>query len=175
MFNRIRNYSLKPMSREMFIKRIAIIELIEILGTIYYYADKANLRKLMVSLSKAGNLYFFGSLILGAIVVLLLLEFNYVLRRAKDAGISWVAVLIVMFFWKYSMWIKGISLVVLCIVGSKKVYAPYSADTPQNPVNSEITIADRQDISVSDFAEGTSEKKSQSETKETFIKSKIVV
>lgn len=159
MFNRIRNYSLKPMSREMFIKRIAIIELIEILGTIYYYADKANLRKLMVSLSKAGNLYFFGSLILGAIVVLLLLEFNYVLRRAKDAGISWVAVLIVMFFWKYSMWIKGISLVVLCIVGSKKVYAPYSADTPQNPVNSEITIADRQDISVSAFAEGTSEKK----------------
>ena len=105
----------------MFIKRIAIIELIEILGTIYYYADKANLRKLMVSLSKTGNLYFFGSLILGAIVVLLLLEFNYVLRRAKDAGISWVAVLIIMFFWKYSMWIKGISLVVLCVVESKKV------------------------------------------------------
>lgn len=42
----------------MFIKRIVIIELIEILGTIYYYADKANLRKLMVSLSKAA-IYIF--------------------------------------------------------------------------------------------------------------------
>ena len=156
----------------MFIKRIAIIELIEILGTIYYYADKANLRKLMVSLSKAGNLYFFGSLILGAIVVLLLLEFNYVLRRAKDAGISWVAVLIIMFFWKYSMWIKGISLVVLCVVESKKVYAPYSADTPQNLVNSEITISDRQDISVSDFAEGTSEKKASQKLKKLSSKAK---
>lgn len=126
----------------------------------------------MVSLSKAGNLYFFGSLILGAIVVLLLLEFNYVLRRAKDAGISWVAVLIIMFFWKYSMWIKGISLVVLCVVESKKVYAPYSADTPQNLVNSEITISDRQDISVSDFAEGTSDKKASQKLKKLSSKAK---
>lgn len=172
MFNRIRNYSLKPMSRGMFIKRIVIIELIEILGTIYYYADKANLRKLIVSLSKAGNLYFFGTLILGAIGVLLLLEFNYVLRRAKDAGISWVAVLIIMFFWKYSMWLKVISLLVLCVVGSKRVYAPYSADTSQNPVNSEITIADRQDISISDFAEGASDKKASHKLKKLSSKAK---
>ena len=105
-------------------------------------------------------------------MVLLLLEFNYVLRRAKDAGISWVAVLIIMFFWKYSMWIKGISLVVLCVVESKKVYAPYSADTPQNLVNSEITISDRQDISVSDFAEGTSEKKASQKLKKLSSKAK---
>ncbi len=171
MFNRIRNYSLKPMGRGIFIKRIAIIELIEILGTIYYYADKANLRKLMVSLSKAGNLYFFGFLILGAIGVLLLLEFN-ILRRAKDAGISWVVVLIIMFFWKYSMWLKVISLLVLCVVGSKKVYAPYSADTPQKPMNSEITIADRQDISVADFIEGASDKKACQKLKELSSKAK---
>lgn len=168
MLNRIRNHAITPMGRGMFIKRIIIIELIEILGTYYYYT---NFRKLILSLSKAQDPFFIAKLITGAVWIIALLEFYYVLRRLKDIGKNWMIAFILIFLWKYSIWIKIVSLLALCIIDSVKRVGPVNSDNNQRPVVGKITIEDKQDINVSDFENLEDERASQ-RLKELSSKSK---
>lgn len=119
MLNHIRPHSIKPMGRKAFVKRIVAIELIGTFGVFYYYANIDQFRRLIISLVKVGAGNMFGIIVIGLTIAINLLEFDYVLRRAKDIGMPWWVATIIVALWRYSSFIKIFALLALAAIPPK--------------------------------------------------------
>lgn len=151
MLSLIRNHSIKPMGRKAFTKRIVVIELIGFLGTFYYYANIEQVHRFIISLIKNGTGNVISSMFIWLIIGLRLLEFNYILRRAKDVGISWPGVLAFVVLANHFKLAKIGGLVALCIIEPRTIIKGSAT------VTGKITAHNSQDISVSKLNELDSE------------------
>ncbi len=121
MFDRIKHYRVKKMERIPFAKRIVAVELAGIFVEIWYFTHRSELRSLILYHGASSLMTFLGVAIVVAGFALRLLEFNYVLRRAKAIGIPmWVAI-VGTCAWRYSNVVKFVSLVALAIIPSEQV------------------------------------------------------
>lgn len=155
MLSLIRNHSIKPMGRKAFTKRIVVIELIGFLGTFYYYANIEQVHRFIISLIKNGTGNVISSIFIWLIIGLRLLECNYILRRAKDAGISWLGVLAFVVLADHFKLAKLVGLMALCIIEPQTIIQDTASSAA---ITGRITKHDSQDISVSDLDDFNSSK-----------------
>lgn len=119
-------FTLTPMERKEFTKRIVVIEVFRFLTSLFYYTGLPQFRSSLVDFTTGtpsalpgfmGGIAIF-SCILG------ILEFKYILCRAKDIGTPTFCAMLIAFLASFFLLVKIVLLLSLCMMKSNRKDTP---------------------------------------------------